>query len=136
LIAGVDVGLTDRSDRTLSAVLYDIVGNVQEIIRAEVRLAKTEVKAEAAKASAAGLMLGFGALMLAFSLLFVLVAIVYGLSLVMPVWAAALIVAVVTGLLAAIFVRIGLKRFRTVRAAPKTVESVKENVEWARQQIR
>jgi uncharacterized membrane protein YqjE len=130
------MSVADRPDRAISAVLSDIVGNLQEIIRAEMRLAKSEVKQEAAKASAGAVMIGFGVLMVAFSMLFVLVALVYALSLVMPAWAAALIVAVGEGLIAALFLGIGLKKWKTVRAAPRTVESVKENVEWARQQMR
>jgi Putative Actinobacterial Holin-X, holin superfamily III len=37
-------------DRSLSEVFQDIVRNVQEIIRAEISLAKTEVREEASKA--------------------------------------------------------------------------------------
>jgi hypothetical protein len=36
-------------DRSLSDVLQDIIRNVQEIVRSEVRLAKTEIREEAAK---------------------------------------------------------------------------------------
>jgi hypothetical protein len=51
----------------------------------------------------------------------------------MPAWAAALIVAAGEGLIAALLVGMGIKKFKSVRAAPKTVESMKENVEWAKQ---
>ena len=40
----------EDSDRSIASVLSDIVGNVQEIVRAEVRLAKTEVREEIGKA--------------------------------------------------------------------------------------
>ena len=72
------------TERPLSAVLSDIAGNVQDIVRAELRLAKTEATDEVARASSAGLMVGLGILMLGISGLFALLAAVYALSLVMP----------------------------------------------------
>jgi uncharacterized membrane protein YqjE len=124
------------AERPVSALLSDIAGNVQDIVRAELRLAKTEITAEVGRASSGGLMVGLGVLMLAVSGLFALLAIVYALSLVMPAWAAALIVAAGEGLMAAVFVGVGIKRFKAARAAPRTRESIKENVEWAKQQLR
>lgn len=125
-----------NTERPISAVLRDIVGNVQHIVRSELRLARTEITEEIGKAGRAGVLVGVGALMLIFSLLFALLAIVYALSVVVPAWMAALIVAAGVGLIAALCVAIGLKRMKTVRAAPKTTETLKENVEWARQLTR
>jgi uncharacterized membrane protein YqjE len=125
-----------HAERPVSEVLHDIAGNVQDIVRAELRLAKTEVTAEVTRAGSAGMMVGLGILMLGVSGLFALLAIVYALSLVMPSWAAALIVAAGEGLMAAVFVGIGIKRFKATRAVPRTRESIKENVEWAKQQTR
>lgn len=121
------------ADRPISTVLHDIVGNVQDIVRSEVRLAKTELAEQLEKSRSAGLLLGVGALMFVFSASFILLAIVYALSIVMPAWAAALIVGVSAGAAAAVCVNLGLKQFKVMRAAPKTVASLKENVEWAKQ---
>lgn len=121
------------TERPLSSVLDDIAGNLQTLVRSEFRLAKTEVTQELGKATSAGILLGLGALMLGFSALFVLVAIVYALSLVMPPWAAALVVAAGEGLLAALFVALGVRKLKALRAPPRTVETMKENVEWAKQ---
>ena len=121
------------AERPISTVLYDIVSNVQEIIRSEMRLARTEFAEELGRLRSAGLLLGIGALLAIFGVLFVLVAIVYALSLVIPAWAAALIVAAGVGALAGILLGAGLRRIKAVRAAPKTTASLKENVEWAKQ---
>ena len=123
-------------DRPISAVLHDIAGNLQGIVRAEARLAKAEITEELKKSGSAGIFIGAGLVMLGFSVLFVLVAIVYALSLVMPAWAAALIVAAGEGVMAAIFVAIGVRRLRAVRALPKTASSMKENAEWAKELTR
>jgi uncharacterized membrane protein YqjE len=125
--------MATSADRPFSTVLHDIVGNVQDIIRSEVRLAKTEFADEVRKLRSASTLLGVGALMLTFSALFVLLAIVYALSLVMPAWAAALIVGVTVGVIAALCCGVGIRKFKAVRAAPKTTATLKENVEWAKQ---
>ena len=124
------------AERSISTVLYDIVGNVQEIIRSEMRLARTEFTEELGKMRSASVLLGVGALLAMFGVLFVLVAIVYALSLVIPAWAAALAVAVAVSALGGILVGAGIKRLKAVRAAPKTTETLKENVEWAKQLTR
>ena len=121
------------ADRSISAVLHDIVGNIQDIVRCEIRMAKTELTEELGKSRSAGMLVGIGALMLTISALFLLLAALYALSLLMPEWAAALIVGAGVGAIAALFVGAGVKRFKAVRATPKTVASLKENVEWAKQ---
>ena len=118
------------TERPLSSVLSDIMGNVQHIMRSEVRLARTEITREAGKALSASVLTGAGILMLTLSGLFLLVAIVAALSLLMPVWAAALIVAAGEGLMAAIFVSAGVRRFKALRGTPRTAVTLKENVEW------
>jgi len=121
------------ADRSISAVLHDIVGNIQDIVRCEIRMAKSELTEELGKSRSAGVLVGIGALMLTFSALFLLLAAVYALSLLMPEWAAALIVGAGVGATAALCFSVGIKRLKAVRAAPKAVASMKENVEWARQ---
>ena len=128
--------MTSDADRSIAAVLGDIVGNIQHIVRSEMRLAKTELREELRKSASAGVMLGVGVVGLMFSVLFVLLAAVYALSLVVPSWMAALIVGAGLGLIAAVCVAIGISRFKRVRAAPKTTATVKENVEWAKQLTR
>jgi uncharacterized membrane protein YqjE len=125
------------AERPVSVVLQELFQNVQDIVRSEVRLAKTEVRAELTKTLSASLLMAVGAASGFFSVLFVLLTVLYALSLVMPAWAAALCVAAGVGIVAAVTIRAGLTRFKTIHAAaPKTVASVKENVEWAKQQIK
>jgi len=121
-------------DRSLTEVLQNIVRNVQEIVRAEVRLAKTEFIEEAAKAKSAGLFLGVGAVAAIFATLFLLLTIVYALTRVMPDWAAALTVGAALAILASVVLAAGVKRFKEIHPTPeRTVDTLKENVEWAKQ---
>jgi len=124
------------ADRSISTVLRDIVGNVQDIVRAEVRLAKSEATEELRKLGSASVLLVVGVLLLTFCALFLLLAAVYALSVVLPAWAAALIVGAGLGVIAALCCGMGLKKLKAVRAAPKTTATVKENVEWAKQLTR
>jgi uncharacterized membrane protein YqjE len=127
---------TLSNGRSIFTVLQDIVNNVQDIVRLEVRLAKTEVREELAKVQSAGLLLGIGATAAIFSVLFILLAIAAALSRDVPDWAAALIVAIGVGLIAVVALAAGRKRLKTIQAAPKTAASLKENVTWAKQQIK
>lgn len=125
------------TERSFADVLHDIVGNIQEIVRSEVRLAKAEFSEEARKARPAGLSMAVGAVLGLCAIVFALLAAVYGLSTVMPNWAAALVVAVASGLIAALAIRAGLSQFRRIDPTPdKTIRSLKENVEWSKQQLK
>jgi uncharacterized membrane protein YqjE len=123
-------------DRSISVVLQDIVRNIQDIVRSEVRFAKTELREEVAKARSASVLVAIGVLTGTFSAFFLLLTAVYALTLFVPNWAAALIVATGVAIVAGVTLGAGLKRFKTVHAAPKTVASLKENVEWAKQQTK
>jgi uncharacterized membrane protein YqjE len=125
------------ADRSFSEVLQDIVRHTQEIVRSEVRLAKVELREEVGKTKSSVVMLGAGAVTAFFASFFLLFMIVDALSLVMPSWAAALIVAVVLAVAAAVMLSTGMKRYREIHAVPqRTVETVKENMEWAKQQTK
>jgi Putative Actinobacterial Holin-X, holin superfamily III len=119
--------------RSIPEILQDVLTNIQDIVRAEVRLAKAELGDELNAARSGGILIGVGAVAAIFSALFLLLACVYALSLVMPNWAAALIVAAAMGAAAAVTLSLGSKRLKTIRAAPKTAASLKENVRWAKE---
>src|ERR1700674_3381602 len=83
---------TTPTQRPVPEVLQDIVGNLQEIVRSEVRLAKIELKEEAAGAAKAAATFGVGLVSGFYGIGFLFLAAVYGLSMVMAGWLAALLV--------------------------------------------
>ena len=128
---------TPQIQRSVPEVLQDIVGNLQEIIRSEFRLAKTEVKEEASRAAkpvaafGAGLVLGF------YGIGFLLLASVYGLSMVMAGWLAALIVGAILAVVAMGLIGSSAKKLKSVNPTPnKTMRSIEENVQWAKHPIK
>jgi uncharacterized membrane protein YqjE len=125
------------AERSIADVLQDIMRDVQEIVRSEVRLAKTELREEAIKAKTAAGLLGAAAITALFAAFFVLLAVVYALTLVMAGWAAALLVGIGLTVLATVMVMAGLSRFKQIQATPaRAMDSMKENVEWVKQQTK
>jgi len=72
-----------------------------------------------------------------FGVLFLLLATMYAIALALPLWASALVVAVVLVIITAMTLKAGQKRMRRVHPLPdKTIASMKENAEWAKQQTK
>jgi uncharacterized membrane protein YqjE len=126
-----------RMQRSVPEILEDIASNLTQIVQAEFRLAKTELKEGAEKAAVPGATLGAG-LVLAFNGLgFLLLAAVYALSLVMAGWLATLIVGGVLMVAAGILIGAGGTKLKRANLAPgKTIRTLEENVQWAKQQIK
>jgi uncharacterized membrane protein YqjE len=116
-----------------SELLSEIMNNVGEIVRGEVQLAKAEMKEEASKAARAGAMAGAGAVLAWFGFGFFLLTIMYGLTGFLPVWGAALAVAVVLLGGAAILLTMGRNRMRQIHPKPdRAISHTREDVEWIR----
>jgi uncharacterized membrane protein YqjE len=123
--------MTGEGERSMAAVLQDIVGNVQQIVGAEIRLARIEVRQEVEKATRSVALLIVGGTIAALALALVLLACVYALSMVVAPWGAALIVAGAAGAIGGVLMAAGMKQMRRVVVAPpKTVATMKENLQW------
>ena len=126
-----------QSQRSLSDVVQDIIANLQQIIRSEMRLATVEIKEKTDQAKKPATTLAIGGVLGLYGVGFVLLASMYALSLVLAPWLAALIVGVVLAIVATILVGSGRKSLKKIQALPeKTVQSVKENVQWSKEQIK
>jgi uncharacterized membrane protein YqjE len=122
-------------ERPVSEVLKDIFGNVQEMVRSEVRLARVEMREEMSKSARAGAMLAVGAVLGLIAAVFLLVCITQLLALMMPSWLATLVMTVVLAIPAAVLIARGRTKLH-VPTPDKTIENVKENVEWMKNQTR
>jgi len=130
-------GTDEQSGGSVATLLQDIVGNIQGIIRSEVRLAKAEVTEDASAMGKAAGMLVAGAVLGIYALGILLLFVIYALEGPLPDWLAALIVGLVVAAAAGILVKIGLSRVKSVNPAPdKTIDSVKEDIQWVKQQTR
>jgi uncharacterized membrane protein YqjE len=130
-------GQDEAGGSSIAGLLQEIVGDVQGIIRSEVRLAKAEVKEDATSMGKAAGMLVAGAVLGIYALGILLLCIIYALNGPLPDWVAALIVGLVVAAAAGILAKIGLDRVKSVNPAPdKTIDSVKEDIQWVKQQTR
>jgi uncharacterized membrane protein YqjE len=126
-----------QPQRKVSDVLQDIVGNIQQIIRSEVVLAKVEIKEKAQRASKPAAVMATGTVLGLYGVGFLLLAAVYGLSVAVPPWLAALIVGGVLAIAGGILVGKSRQALKEIDPVPRnTVETVKENVQWAKDQMK
>ncbi|MET9802481.1 phage holin family protein [Streptomyces sp. NPDC006368] len=124
-------------DRSVGELLSAVTSDVQQLFRQEVELAKAEVRVEATKAGKAAGMYGgagFAGYMVA---LFASLAAMFGLANVMDTGWAALIITALWAVIGAVLFMKGRSRMREVSPKPEqTVETLKEDAQWARHPTR
>jgi Flp pilus assembly protein TadB len=128
----------DLRDRSMGELLKQLSEQTTRLVHQELELAKAELTQKGRQAGAGvGLFGGAGALGLA-ALGALTACFILALDAVMPAWLAALLVAVVYGIIAFVLVKQGQARIK--RATPlvpeQTIETVKEDVQWAKTQTR
>jgi uncharacterized membrane protein YqjE len=128
----------DPRERSLGELLKQLSEQTTRLVHQELELAKAELQQKGKQAGmGAGMFGGAGALGLA-ALGALTACFILALDAVMPAWLAALVVAVVYGIIAFVLVKQGQARIKA--AAPpvpeQTIETVKEDVEWAKTQMR
>jgi uncharacterized membrane protein YqjE len=126
----------DLHDRSLGELLKQLSEQTTRLVHQELELAKAELTQKGKQAGmGAGLFGGAGAIgflaLAALTTCFIL-----ALDAAMPAWLAALIVAVVYGVIAAVLAMQGRKKIKqAVPPVPEqTIETVKEDVEWVKTQ--
>ena len=121
-------------DRSVSDVLQDILHNVQDIFRSEVRLAKAEIRQKATRTAAAALWITIGVVGLLSAWMVLLWTAVYALATTLPIWAATLVVAISMAIIGGAVFTAGLRRFSRLTPMPeRTLESLQENLAWMKQ---
>jgi uncharacterized membrane protein YqjE len=126
-----------QMQRSVAQILEDIASNLTQLVQGEFRLAKSELKEGAEKVAVPGATLGAGVVLAFYGLGFLLLATVYALSLVMAGWLATLIVGGVLTVAAGILIIAGATKLKRVSLTPyKTIQTLEEDVQWAKQQIK
>jgi uncharacterized membrane protein YqjE len=128
----------DLRDRSLGELLKQLSEETTRLVHQELELAKAELQQKGKQAGkGAGLFGGAGALGLA-GLGALTACFILALNAIMPAWLAALIVAVVYGIIAFVLVKQGQAKIKAVGppVPEQTIETVKEDVEWAKTQMR
>jgi hypothetical protein len=118
------------------AILQDVLRGVGDIVQGEIRLAKAEMGEKAQKAGKAGGYMGGAGLCGLLAAACVTAACVAALALEMPLWLAALLMGLFLTCAAAALYHGGREKLKTLDAVPRqTVETMRENLQWARQRM-
>jgi hypothetical protein len=123
-----------KRDESTAELVKDLSREVSHLVRQEVALAKAEMTEKGKKAGiGAGMLSGAAVLALA-AVGGSMACLILLLHLVMPVWLAAIIVTLVYAAGAAVLAARGKDRISeaTPPTPERTIESVKEDVEWAK----
>ncbi|MBU6531256.1 phage holin family protein [Streptomyces sp. NPDC057245] len=123
----------EEQDRSAGQLLSAVTTDLQTLFRQEVELAKAEVRDEASRAGKAAGMFGGAGFAGYMVLLFLSLAAMLGLANVIDGGWAALVVAAIWGIAGALLYLKGRAGMKAVSPKPEhTVETMKENAQWAR----
>jgi uncharacterized membrane protein YqjE len=122
--------------RPLGVVIASALDGARTLVRKHLELARAEVS-EAASVRATGVgMMGAAAVLCVFAVVFVAASASAALDLVLPRWAAHLVVAAALVAIAGVLVLVGRRMIRNAPApAARTQEMLKEDVRWVRRQL-
>ena len=123
-------------ERPIGDLVKQLAGQTSTLVRQELDLAKAEMSEKASIAGKGAGLLGGAAVVGLLAAGALTACLILALSEVIPDWLAALIVALVLGAVAAVLALQGRNRIRaaTPPVPEQTVETVKEDVEWAKTQ--
>jgi hypothetical protein len=122
-----DAGRPDVEGTSVGQLLGEVSKDLSTLMRQELELAKAELKTEAKKAGQGAGMFGAAGFAGYMVLLFLSFALWWALANVMSVWLAALIVAVLWGVIGAVSFVLGRKKFQEVNPKPeRTVDTLQQ----------
>jgi uncharacterized membrane protein YqjE len=125
----------DQRDRGVGELVKDLASQTSTLVRQEIKLAQAEVT-EKGKLAGKGAGMMAGAAVAALLMLGALTALlIVVLDSFLALWLAVLIVTVLWGVVAAVLAQAGRKALQSATPpAPQTVETVKEDIQWAKTQ--
>lgn len=123
-------------DLGVGKIFTRIGTDLSRLVRAEVELAKREIRDDLAKAIRAGVAAAVAMMAGYVFLIFISLAAMFGLGAVMPLGWAALIVAAVWAVVAAVLLARARAAAKEMTGVKRATQMVKEDVEWAKTQAR
>jgi len=126
-----------NSDPTLGDLFTSLTEDLSTLVRQEIALARTETMEKFTTATRSIVMMVAGGLIAYAGLIALIMALIFLLNRAMPLWVSALIVAIVVIVVGVILLMSGRSALARMSVVPeKTVESMKENTEWAKEQVK
>jgi hypothetical protein len=127
-----------KEDRSIGELFAQLAKETSTLVRQEVTLAKTEMSQKAGEVGKQVGFLAIGGAVAYAGLLAIIAAIVIALaSLGLPWWLSALIVGVIVAAVGYFLVQRGLSALKRQNMAPQqTIDTIKEDAEWVKEQVR
>jgi len=126
-----------REERSLGELFADLARETSTLVRQEVALARTEMTQKVAQVGRDGGKIGIGGAIAYAGFLAIVAALILGLGQLLPLWLSALIVGIIVAGVGYIVLQGGVSALKRASLAPKaTIETLKEDAEWAKDQIK
>jgi len=120
-------------ERSTGEIMQDVVRDVGEVVRGEVRLARAELSEKAGKAGKAGGFFGGAAVCGLMATASLVAAGIAGMAMVMPLWLAALVMGVLLACIGGAMYAGGRAKLKAIDPVPeRTVQTIKDDVQWAK----
>jgi uncharacterized membrane protein YqjE len=119
---------------TIADLLKNAIRDAQDLVRGEIALAKAEVREEVSRLGIGAALLAGAALAAVIAIIFLMTTVAWAISegLGWPVWSGFAIVTLLMILAAIALGWIGKNRITAARHMPRTVDTLKENMQWMR----
>jgi uncharacterized membrane protein YqjE len=124
------------NQESVGALISGLLQDLQELVRGEVQLARTEFREDAMTAGRALGSIAAGAFVGVTGFIFLMLGVTYLINKELEMWLSAGIVGAVLAIIAAVMISAGRKKLSDSNFKPEqTIETLKEDREWAKQQM-
>jgi len=126
-----------RDERSLGELFADLARETSTLVRQEVTLARTEITQKATQVGRDGGKIGIGGAIAYAGFLAIVAALILGLGQFLPLWLSALIVGLVVAGIGYGVLQSGMTSLKHANLTPQqTIETLKEDAEWAKDQTK
>ena len=130
-----NAGAPDARERPIGGLVKDLAGQTSTLVRQEIQLAQAELTSKGKLAGRGAGMLAAAGVAILLALIALTAGLIAALDTGLPLWLSALIVMLLWGIVGAVLAARGRKELQQATPpAPQTVETVKEDIQWAKTQ--
>ncbi len=124
------------TEPSIGSLFTDLTDDMGRLVRQEIELARIETTQKVTQAMRSVIMMVAGGLVAYAGFIVVLIAVAILLGQLMPYWAASLVVGLVVLVVGAVLISTGRSSLNSMTVIPeKTVQSIKEDARWAKEQV-
>lgn len=128
--------IMQREERSIGELFSELAGETSTLIRQEMALAQVEMTKKATQAGKNVGYLAVGGAVGYAGLLAIIAGVIIGLSYLMPAWIAALLVGAAIAIASYLMISSALTALKKMDVKPtETVETIKEDAQWLKNQV-